>query len=418
MIKSFIEVAASSHFPIQNLPYGAYETEDGEIHLCSAIGDFIIDLYEMDEEGFFDGTSLQDQYVFQEESLNYFMSLGKDVWDEARLKLQELLSEGHAFLRDNEYLREKIFKPMKEVHLVLPVQIGDYTDFYSSEQHAFNVGKMFRGAENALMPNWKYLPVGYHGRASSVVVSGSDLYRPKGQILPADSDTPIFAPCKLLDFELEMGFFTGPGNELGEPIPVTDAENHIFGLSLVNDWSARDIQKWEYQPLGPFLAKNWATSISPWIIPIQALEPFEIPCEEQDPKPLEYLHQENRSTFDIQLEVYLFNKNLTEPHKICTSNFKNLYWTMAQQLAHHSITGCNIQPGDLYASGTISGVTEDSYGSLLELSWKGTKALELPSGEKRTFIEDGDEVIMTGFAQGEGYRIGFGEVRGKILPAK
>ena len=418
MLRSFIEVEVSSHFPIQNLPYGAYETEEGEIHLCSAIGDFIVDLFVLDEEGLFDSPLLKDQYVFQDSTLNYFMSLGKEVWNEARGKLQEILSEDNPVLRDNEVLRERVLKPIKDVEMVLPVQIGDYTDFYSSEQHAFNVGKMFRGEENALMPNWKHLPVGYHGRASSVVISGTDLHRPKGQTIPNDSDTPIFGPCKLLDFELEMGFFSGPGNELGNPIDIKEAEDHIFGLTLVNDWSARDIQKWEYQPLGPFLAKNWATSISPWIIPIQALEPFRIGCEKQDPKPLEYLQQKNRSTFDIQLEVYLMNKNLSEPHKICTSNFKNLYWTMAQQLAHHTVTGCNVQPGDLYASGTISGPREDSYGSMLELTWKGTNPLELPSGEERKFIEDGDEVIMTGFAAGEGYRIGFGEVRGKILPAK
>src|SRR5690554_3933973 len=284
LLKSFIEVESTSHFPIQNLPYGAFETTDGEIHLCSAIGDYIIDLFVLDEEGLFDSPALKNQYVFQDSSLNYFMSLGKSVWHEARMKLQELLSEDNPTLRDNEALRERVFVLQDDVDLILPVQIGDYTDFYSSEQHAFNVGKMFRGEENALMPNWKHLPVGYHGRASSVVISGTDLYRPKGQTIPNDSDTPVFGPSKLLDFELEMGFFSGPGNELGDPVDVNEAEDHVFGLVLVNDWSARDIQKWEYQPLGPFLAKNWATSISPWIIPLEALEPFRIDCKPQDPK--------------------------------------------------------------------------------------------------------------------------------------
>ncbi|MEX0608074.1 MAG: fumarylacetoacetase [Balneolaceae bacterium] len=418
MLKSFIEVPADSHFPIQNLPYSAFKTEDGEIHLCSAIGEYIIDLFVLDEEGLFDGPELRSQFAFQDSTLNFFMGMGKSAWSEARKSLQSLLSEENPALRDNDALRNRVFHSISEVELVLPVEIGDYTDFYSSEQHARNVGTMFRDPENALMPNWKHLPVGYHGRASSVVISGTDLHRPKGQTIPKDSDTPVFGPCKLLDFELEMGFFSGPGNMLGDTIPINEAEDHIFGLSLVNDWSARDIQKWEYQPLGPFLAKNWATSISPWIITTEALEPFRIKSPEQNPEPLEYLQQKNRSTFDIQLEVFLKSEKMDDAYKICTSNFKNLYWTMAQQLAHHSITGCNIQPGDLYASGTISGPTENSYGSMLELAWKGTKPIKLPNGEERKFIQDGDEVMMAGFAEGDGYRIGFGEVKGKILPAK
>jgi fumarylacetoacetase len=299
----------------------------------------------------------------------------------------------------------------------MPVQIGDYTDFYSSEQHARNVGSMFRDPENALLPNWKHLPVGYHGRASSIVLSGTSLHRPKGQTIPKDSEQPIFGPSKNLDFELEVGFLTGPGNALGKPIPIDEADDHIFGLVLVNDWSARDIQKWEYQPLGPFLAKNWATSISPWVVTTEALRPFETQAPEQEPQPLPYLDQEKRTTFDIQLEVFLKTEQTETAHKICATNFKHLYWSMGQQLAHHTITGCNVQPGDLYGSGTISGPTEDSYGSMLELAWKGTKPLKLSNGEERTFLEDGDEVIMTGFAQGSDFRIGFGEVKGKILPA-
>jgi fumarylacetoacetase len=307
---------------------------------------------------------------------------------------------------------------MEDIDLVLPADIGDYTDFYSSEQHATNVGSMFRDPDNALMPNWKHLPVGYHGRASSIVLSGTDLHRPKGQTIPNDSDQPVFGDSKLVDFELEVGFFTGHGNEMGDRISVDDASDHIFGLVLVNDWSARDIQKWEYQPLGPFLAKNWATSISPWIVTLDALEPFKIDMPEQDPEVLPYLKQKNRTTFDINLEVYLDNDELDEPHKLATSNYKNMYWSMAQQLSHQTVTGCNVRAGDMYASGTISGDTKDSYGSMLELSWKGTKPVKLNNGSERKFIQDGDSVIMTGYAQHDDYKIGFGIVEGKILPSK
>jgi fumarylacetoacetase len=333
--------------------------------------------------------------------------------------ISNLLSADEASLQDNEGLKERVITPMRDVEMIMPVNIGDYTDFYSSEPHATNVGTMFRGAENALKPNWKHLPVGYHGRASSVVISGTDVHRPKGQILPTGSNnTPIFDACKLLDFELEMGFVTGPGNPLGEPIPVNKAHEHIFGMMLVNDWSARDIQKWEYVPLGPFLAKNWATSVSPWIVTLAALEPFRIQGPEQNPEPLPYLRSKDKWTFDINLDVFLQGEKMDKPHKICASNAKNLYWNICQQLAHQTITGCNVQAGDLYASGTISGESEDSYGSMLELSWKGEKPLKLSNGEERTFLQDGDCVTMTGYADTDGYRIGFGEVTGKILPAK
>jgi fumarylacetoacetase len=415
MLTSFIEVSSDSHFPIQNLPYGAYQTEDGDIHLCSAIGDFIIDLFALDENGFFDGPELCDQFTFQDSTLNYFMSLGKPAWTEARKTLQELLSAENPALRDDELLRQKVFKKREDVTMVLPVQIGDYTDFYSSEQHARNVGSMFRDPENALLPNWKHIPVAYHGRSSSVVISGTDMKRPKGQTKNPDAGKPEFGPSQAVDFELEMGFYTGPGNQLGTPISIKGAGTHIFGLTLVNDWSARDVQRWEYQPLGPFLAKNWATSVSPWIITPDALEPFLIPMPKQNPEPVEYLKQPNRSTYDIQLEVYLKTKKHTEAERICTTNFKNLYWSMSQQLAHHTINGCNINPGDLLASGTISGLEKGSFGSLLELSWNGENPLKLSSGERRKFIEKGDEIILTGFAQGEGFRVGFGEVRGRII---
>jgi fumarylacetoacetase len=303
--------------------------------------------------------------------------------------------------------------------MLLPVDIGDYTDFYSSEQHATNVGSMFRDPENALKPNWKHLPVGYHGRASSVVVSGTELHRPQGQILPANSDdTPIFSACKLCDFELEMGFLTGPGNKLGDPIPVNKAGEHIFGMILVNDWSARDIQKWEYVQLGPVLAKNWATSVSPWIVTLDALEPFRTEGPEQDPEPLPYLKSDEGWTYDVELEVYLQGEEMEAPHRISASNYKHLYWNMCQQLAHQTVNGCNVKVGDLYASGTISGPTPDTFGSMLELTWKGSKPIEMPDGTTRKFLADGDTVIMSGFAQNDQLRIGFGELSNKILPSK
>jgi fumarylacetoacetase len=310
---------------------------------------------------------------------------------------------------------------MADVQMLLPAAIGDYTDFYSSREHASNVGTMFRGPDKALMPNWLYLPVAYHGRASSIVVSGTDLHRPQGQLPPPMGETgaaPSLGPTRALDFELEMGFFVGPGNDLGQPIPISAAAEHIFGLVLVNDWSARDIQQWEYVPLGPFLAKNFGTSISPWVVPLAALEPFRTAGPRQEPSPLPYLQSRGDWAFDINLEASLQGTNLAGPQRLCTTNFKYLYWNMAQQLAHHTVTGCNLRPGDLLASGTISGPTPDSYGSLLELAWRGTRPLRLPNGEQRSYLEDGDRVTMTGWCQGQGYRVGFGELTGKILPAR
>ena len=299
----------------------------------------------------------------------------------------------------------------------LPARIGNYTDFYSSCHHAHNVGTMLRGPENALMPNWKWLPVAYHGRASSVVVSGTDVRRPKGQIKPPDAPAPSFGPTKSLDYELEMAFLVGPGNTLGEPVPIDRAVDHIFGLVLMNDWSARDIQAWEYQPLGPFLAKNFATSISPWVVTLEALEPFRKPLPQQDPEPLPYLRSGNDFTFDIDLEARLQTSSMTAPHVITRTNFQNLYWSIAQQLAHHTVGGCNLQPGDLLASGTISGPTEESRGCMLELTWRGANPLTLPNDETRKWLEDGDTLNITGYCQGDGYRVGFGEVSGRVLSA-
>jgi len=417
-LKSFIDVDSESHFPIQNLPYGVCRPKNGgDIFICSAIGDYVVNMKALEEAGLFDGAELTDKTVFNERTLNKFMGLSHTAWTEARATLSNLLSADEPKLRDNESLRSRVLIPMDEVEMMLPVEIGDYTDFYSSEQHATNVGTMFRGPENALKPNWKHLPVGYHGRASSVVVSGTDLHRPQGQTIPNDDENPVFGPSKLLDFELEVGFLPGQGNKLGDRISVKNAREHIFGLMLVNDWSARDIQKWEYVPLGPFLAKNWATSVSPWIVSLDALEPFKTEGPEQDPQPLPYL-QTDQGWYDIDLEVYLQGEDMDEPHCISRSNYKNLYWSMNQQLAHQTVTGCNVQPGDLYASGTISGDTKDAYGSMLELTWKGENPLQFPNGEERKFIEDGDTITMTGYGQADGYRIGFGEVSGHILPAK
>lgn len=340
------------------------------------------------------------QKVFEQSTLNDFMSLGHLAWKETRSRLQDLLSENNPTLRDNTELRESACVDRSKCVMHLPAQIGDYTDFYSSRQHATNVGIMFRGKENALMPNWLHLPVGYHGRASSVVVSGTPVRRPVGQSQPDDTKPPIFGPCKLLDFELEMAFFVGPGNELGHPIPINKAHEHIFGMVLMNDWSARDIQKWEYVPLGPFTAKNFATSISPWVVPMEALMPFVLKGEEQiNPKPFPYLQHEDPFTFDVNLEVSIKVPELNGAETVLSrSNFKYMYWTMKQQLAHHTVTGCNARPGDLLASGTISGETRDSYGSLLEITWRGKEPFLFDSEGKvkRVFIQDGDTIKMKG----------------------
>jgi fumarylacetoacetase len=416
-LQSFIEVQPDSHFPIQNLPYGVCRSKkNGDVFICTAIGEYVVNLKELEAAGVFKGSKLNEK-VFRESTLNKFIHQDHETWLSVRQVLSDLLNADEPALRDDEELRENIFTPIDNVEMLLPVRIGDYTDFYSSEQHARNVGTMFRGPENALKPNWKHLPVGYHGRASSVVVSGTQIHRPQGQLMPEGADSPVFSACKKLDFELEIGFVTGSGNELGKPIPVGEAREHIFGLTLVNDWSARDIQKWEYVPLGPFLAKDFATSMSPWIVTLDALEPFGASGPNQEPEPLPYLNGGD-GWYDINLDVFLKGESMDEPHQISRTNAQNLYWSISQQLAHQTITGCNVQPGDLYASGTISGEQEDSCGSLLELSWSGQNPLSLPNGEERTFIEDGDTISMTGFAEGDGYNIGFGEVIGKILPPK
>ncbi len=412
---SFIEVPPESHFPIQNLPYGIFSpTANASPRVGVAIGDKVLDLATLAKAGLL---PVDAQVYFAQPTLNAFMAAGKAVWQETRATLQHVLGSDTSTLRDNADLLGRVLYAQKDVTLQLPVAIGDYTDFYSSKEHATNLGTMFRGKENALMPNWLHIPIGYHGRASSIVVSGTAIHRPQGQTMPQGATTPVFGPSKLLDFELETGFFIGPGNALGQPISVKDAPDHMFGLVLVNDWSARDIQAWEYQPLGPFLAKNFATSISPWVVTMDALAPFRVTAPVQEPTPLPYLQSDCEEAYDVHLEVTLQTPTLASAFTISRSNLKYMYWTVCQQLAHHTITGCNLRPGDLLASGTLSGTTPDSYGSLIELTWRGTQPLALPNGESRRFLEDGDTLTITGYCQGEGYRVGFGSVTGTILPA-
>ncbi|XP_036400347.1 fumarylacetoacetase [Megalops cyprinoides] len=414
---SFIKVDENSDFSFHNLPFGVFSTPDNPRHRIGvAIGDQILDLSVV--KAFFNGPVLaRHQDVFDQPTLNAFMGLGHEAWKEARRVIQRLLSANETILRDDMSLRSSAFVHQSSAVMHLPAEIGDYTDFYSSRDHATNVGIMFRGKENALMPNWLRLPVGYHGRASSVVVSGTPIRRPMGQMRPDPSQPPVFGPSKQLDIELEMAFFVGAGNQLGEPIPIERAHEHIFGMVLMNDWSARDIQAWEYVPLGPFLGKNFGTTISPWVVPMEALLPFAQPNAVQDPEPLPYLRHADAYTFNINLSVSVKGEAMKEAATICKSNFKNMYWTMKQQLAHHTVNGCNLRPGDLLASGTISGPDPESFGSMLELSWRGSKPIDLGGGETRTFLKDGDEVSLTGYCEGDGYRVGFGVCKGKILPA-
>ena len=417
-LTSFINTSPDSHFPIQNLPYGIFRTKENfNARAGVAIGDYVLDLAILEDHGYFSKINLPGENLFNQRYLNDFMAAGRTVWQPVREKISRLLRADNPELRDQQEVRSKALLPVKSVELLMPVDIGDYTDFYSSKEHATNVGIMFRGKENALMPNWLHLPVAYNGRSSSVILSGHNIHRPKGQILSADNEKPIFAASRLLDFELEMGFFIGPGNELGEPIHIDNAFDHIFGMVLVNDWSARDIQKWEYQPLGPFLGKSFGTSISPWVVPMEALEPFRTRGPVQNPEPLPYLKIKWDWSFDIQLEVFLQGEKMREPHRICQSNFKYLYWNICQQLAHHTVNGTNLRTGDLLASGTISGPEKSSYGSLLELTWRGTSPIKFPNGEERKFLQDGDRLIIKGWCQGDGYKVGFGEVTGKILPS-
>jgi fumarylacetoacetase len=406
--------AADCHFPLQNLPYGVFSVGAQTPRAGVAIGDRIVDLAALDEAGLLPAVA---SGVFAAPTLNAFIALGKPVWSETRQRLTALLSRDNAELRDNAALRERALVPMAGATLHLPVEIPGYTDFYSSREHATNVGRMFRDPDNALLPNWLEIPIGYNGRASSVVVSGTGLHRPNGQLKSPNEPRPVFGPCRKLDYELEMGFIVGKASQLGEPVAIERAPEHMFGMVLLNDWSARDIQQWEYVPLGPFNSKSFGTSISPWVVTMEALEPFRRGNPAQSPEPLAYLRQQTPNAYDIELEVALRPAGATQAERISRTNFRAMYWTMAQQLAHHTVSGCNVRVGDLMGSGTISGTTPDSYGSLLELTRNGAEPLKLGGGVQRGFLEDGDEVVMTGWCQGDGYRIGFGEVAGKVLPA-
>lgn len=457
-LASWVPVASGSDFPIQNLPFGVFTRPDEDKPRVGVrIGDFVLDLKHLEHAGLFRDTHLADDHVFCKGSLNRFMSKGRPVWRSIRRLIGELLlhpdcapsndvahsdpCRASPLLRENPSLRQAALLPVDRTRMVLPIDVAGFVDFYASKHHATNVGVMFRGPDNALMPNWVHLPVAYNGRAGSVVVSGTDFHRPHGQSKPDDAELPTFGPSRMLDFELEIGFIIGVPSTLGSPVPVSRAIDHVFGLVLLNDWSARDIQKWEYQPLGPFLGKSFATSISPWVVMLEALEPFRVPQPLQEPPVLPYLQAASHSAFDIHVEALLQTPSMTQPASISRANFRDLYWSIPQMIAHMTVNGCNLNVGDLCGSGTISGPTEDSRGSLLELAWKGARPLTLPNGEKRASLQDGDTLILRGHCERSGpangpgghldagpgcrtdanrtspVRIGFGECRGTVLPA-
>lgn len=408
-----LDVSPDSDFSIYNIPFGIYSDKVITNHACSAIGDYVIDLYELANNGFLK----INKDVFNLPFLNDFIQLGKPITNSIRLNIIDILSDHQSELITNTQLFNLVFKKQNQVNLLLPVRIGDYSDFYSSIDHAQNIGTMIRDPKNALMPNWKHLPVAYHGRASSICVSGHSFHRPKGQQKPADSELPIYGPTKLLDIELETAFVIGKSTQMGDSVSTDQADDYIFGMVLFNDWSARDIQTWEYVPLGPFLSKNFASTISPWIITLEALEPFRVKGYEQEPMLLPYLQYQGHKNIDIQLEVYLTPQNGSD-NLLCSSNYKYLYYTMEQQLAHHTVNGCNINVGDLMASGTISGPNPSEYGSLMELTWRGTKPIILNDGSERKFVNDFDTITLKGFCKKNNLRIGFGSCKATVLPSK
>ncbi len=416
-LTSWLSVSPESDFPIQNLPFGCFKASDGGWHVGVAIGDRIVDLHEASAAGFLDDCC--DRALLQAPALNPFLGAGPDVWTLVRTRLSTLLRvDGDARLRDGRL--DRLLVKRNDAVLRVPMEIGDYVDFYSSLEHATNLGRLFRPDAEPLLPNWKWLPVGYHGRSASIVIDGTPIRRPWGQRKAPAASAPEFGPSRRLDIELEMGFVIGPGNELGRPIPIANAENHIFGFVLVNDWSARDIQAWEYQPLGPFLGKSFATTVSPWIVAVEALEPFRVTATSQDPAPLDYLKLEHPWSYEVDLAVDLQTERMREhglpPQAISLTSFRDIYWNAAQQLAHATVNGAVTRPGDLYASGTISGSKPGTQGSLIELTWNGERPIELRSGEKRTFLEDGDEVALRGWCEKAGARrIGFGSARGRIV---
>jgi fumarylacetoacetase len=414
-LRSFIDVAPTSDFPIQNLPYGVFSARGLAPRVGVAIGDYVLDLWQLAQDCRID---VVEPGVFAASALNPFMALGPKVWSRTRARISELLRHDHQELRDNEKLRKRALVPMTDVTLHMPFNVAGYTDFYSSKEHATNVGVMFRGKDNALQPNWLHMPIGYNGRASTVVVSGTKVRRPRGQLKPPTADVPSFGPCKRLDFELEMGVVVGQSSTMGEMLNEAQAEEMIFGFVILNDWSARDIQQWEYVPLGPFQAKVFGTSISPWVVTREALEPFRLHGPKQEPEPLAYLKQTRANNYDMELEVGLRAAGMNAAQNISRTNFKYMYWSSVQQLVHHASSGCAMSVGDLLGSGTISGPEKSQRGSLLEISWNGSEPVELPGGIKRTFLEDGDSLVMRGWCQGDGYRVGFGEVEGTILAAE
>lgn len=412
--KSWLDVPQDSDFPIQNIPFGVFLTKDDVITIGTRIGNHAIDLGALQQLNYFEGIELTDD-MFMQDTLNDFISDGKKTWRLVRNRIAEIFDAENPKLRDNAKQRDIIIFTMDEIEMQLPVLIGDYTDFYSSKEHATNVGTMFRDPDNALLPNWLHIPVGYHGRSSTIVPSGIPIHRPMGQTLPNGETSPVFGPSRLVDFELETAFITTDANIMGENIPLHEAEDYIFGMVLLNDWSARDIQKWEYVPLGPFLAKSFASSISPWIVTMEALEPFRTKGPVQEPTPLPYLQQKGKHSFDIKLEAYITPEN-AEATLVSQSNFKYMYWTMSQQLAHHTSNGCRVNSGDMMGSGTISGPTPNSFGSMLELTWGGKNPIKMTDGTERKFINDSDTVTMKGFCKNSDIRIGFGEVSTKLLP--
>lgn len=412
-LNTWIPVKEDSDFSIYNIPFGIYSDATVKHRVCSAIGEYIIDLFELESRDVFD----INRTVFEKEYLNDFIELGKPITTKVRVKLQEMLCDENSFLKTDTAFFGKVFKKQSEVKMLIPVKVGDYTDFYSSIDHATNIGTMIRDPKNALMPNWKHLPVGYHGRASSICVSGHSFYRPKGQQKPADAEVPVYGPSKLLDIELETAFIIGKQTQMGDTVSTDKADDHIFGMVLFNDWSARDIQTWEYIPLGPFLAKNFASTVSPWIVTLEALEPFRVKGYVQNPPLLPYLQYKGDKNLDIHLDVYIKPQNGEETH-IISSNYKYMYYTMEQQLAHHTVNGCNINVGDMMASGTISGPQPGEFGSMMELTWRGTKPIKLKDGSERKFINDHDTVTIRGYCKKDGMRIGFGECTGTLLPAK
>ena len=414
-LKSWINIDKHSDFRIQNIPFGIFRKKGGTPRAATRFGDTVIDLYALAKYKVFEGLGV-DVEVFNQPALNDFIALGKPYWRSVRDRLSEIFEENNSIIRDNPAAKSEVLHPIQSVEMLLPVAVGDYTDFYSSIEHATNVGIMFRDPENALMPNWKHIPVGYHGRSSSIVVSGTNINRPKGQTKPDPNAGPVFGPSKQFDFELEMAFITGKKTELGQSVSTDEAEDYIFGMVVFNDLSARDIQRWEYVPLGPFLSKNFGSLVSPWIVTLDALEPFRVAGPKQEPEVLPYLKTGKDHNYDINLDVFIQAEG-QKAHQVCHSNYKHMYWNMAQQLAHQTVNGCNINVGDMYASGTISGPTPDSFGSMLEIAWKGTKPVAMPDGSERKFILDNDTLIMKGYAEKDGLRIGFGEVVTKILPA-